>query len=180
MPNALKELSGHSTVLVICSAQKMIDGTVDVISELLKTHDAGVFITVNQPYKAIDRILRERRIETDKLFFVDCITKTATEKAEKADNCLYISSPSALTEIGIAITEALEKLRGENKFVFIDSLGTFLIYNSSGSISKFSHFLITKISILGVDGIFMFVEKEMDEKLIAELESFSQKTIKLK
>jgi hypothetical protein len=182
MSNAkpLKEMSGFSTVLVICEAQKILDNTVEIIRELLKTHDSGVFITVNQPYKAIKNVLSKNKIKTDKLFFIDCITKTAVEKAEKSDDCLYISSPSALTELGMSVTEALSTLKGDNKFVFIDSLGTFLIYNSSGSISKFSHFLITKMSIMGVDGIFMSVEKEMDAKLITELQSFCQKTIRLK
>jgi len=175
-----KALNGYSTVLIIGTADNLIKNSIDVVKELLKTHDSGVMITVNQPYTAINKIFKKNKVNVDKLFFVDCITKTAVQKSEKEEGVLFISSPSALTEIGMGMTEALESLKGKKKFVFIDSLGTFLIYNSSGSISKFSHFLITKMSIMGVDGIFMSVEKEMDEKLISELQSFCEKTITLK
>ena len=182
MPNTklLKEIEGYSTVLVICDAQKMLDNTVEIIAALLENHDSGIFITVNQPYNAIKKVLDKNNVDAKRLFFIDCITKMAVQKSEKSDDCLYISSPSALTELGMSVTEALSAVKGKNKFVFIDSLGTFLIYNSSGSISKFSHFLITKMSIMGVDGIFMSVEKEMDQKLISDLQSFCQKTIRLK
>jgi hypothetical protein len=180
MVDPLNELSGYSTVLIISGAKDNTDNSVKIIKRLLQKHDSGIFITVDQPYVAIKKILDRGGVDTDRLHFVDCISQAATKRSMRGDGVLYISSPSAVTEVGIAVTDALAASTGEKKFIFIDSLGTFLIYNSTGSISKFSHFLITKMQIMGVDGIFMSVEKEMDDTLITELQSFCEKTITLK
>lgn len=177
----LNDLSGYSTVLVIGNAEHILEDTANVVSSLQKSHDAGVYINVNQPYQVLKRVLEKRGVETEGMYFIDCITKSAGAGifTDREDNCLYITSPSSLTELSIAIMQTLTALGDCKKFVFIDSLGTFLLYNSLGSLSKFSHFLITKMSLHGVNGIFMSVEKEMDEKLISELKSFCEKTIKL-
>ena len=180
MPDDLKDLLDYSTVLVICRAEGMVNNNAKIVKELLEKHEHGVYITVNQPYAMLTKILQNHGIDTSRLFFVDCITKAASGKAERTENCLYLPSPESLTELSLSTMEVLQALKGQKKFVFIDSLGTFLLYNSAGSLSKFSHFLITKISLIGVDGIFMCIEEEMDEKLKAELQSFCEKTIELK
>jgi hypothetical protein len=176
----LEDLSGYSTVLVISKAEGMTGNTSKIVKSLQKDHDAGVIITVNQPYPVLEKILEKNGVKTDSLYFIDCISKTAGGGSEKSKKCLYVNSPSDLTELSIAIMQALESFGDKKKFVFIDSLATFLMYNSAGTLSKFSHFLITKISLMDVSGIFMSVEEEMDEKLINELKSFCEKTITLK
>jgi hypothetical protein len=180
MPDKLEDLSGYSTVLVISDAEAMTSNTSKIIKSLQKDHDAGVIITVNQPFPVMRKVLEKNTVDTDKLYFIDCISKTAGGGSEKDEHCLYVNSPSDLTELSIAIMQVLESLGKKKKFVFIDSLATFLMYNSAGTLSKFSHFLITKISLMDVSGILMSVEEEMDAKLITELKSFCEKTVTLK
>lgn len=180
MSNELKGIGGYSTALVICGAENMIDNVLKIIKALLNSHESGVYITVNQPFAVLEKIFKNKGVDTKNLFFIDCITKAAAGAPDRSDKCLYMSSPSSLTELGIGVMQALGSITGDKKFVFIDSLGTFLIYNSAGSLSQFSHFLITRISLLGVDGIIMSIDEEMDDKLKAELQSFCEKTITLK
>ena len=65
------------------------------------------------------------------------------------------------------------------KFLFLDSLSTLLIYNAPGSLAKFTHFLMTRVKLLGLNGVFMVVEKEIDEKLLSEIVHFSDRVIRL-
>jgi hypothetical protein len=180
MPDELKDLTEYPTVLVMSEAEKMLTNTAKVIKTLLKKCDAGVFITVNQPYTVIEKMLGKNGVDVKKLYFVDCISETAGGKPKQSKHCLYVTSPSNLTEIGIGLMQILKALGDKKKFVFIDSLGTFLTYNSAGTMSKFSHFIITKISLEEVSGVLMAVDNEMDQKLIDDLKVFCQKTIKLK
>ena len=179
--DGLGDLIGHSTVLIISNAGRTLDNTVNVIKRLQPANDTGVYITVNQPYSVLKKILDEGGVDTNKLFFIDCISKSASAavSTEKTKDCLYLLSPSGLTELSISIMQALELVGGEKRFIFMDSLSTFLLYNSAGTLSKFSHFLITKLSLIGVNGIFMSVESEMDEKFLNDLQSFCQKTIRV-
>jgi len=175
----LNGIVGHGAVLIICDARDLTMKTIEVIGSLVKTHDSGVVITVNQPYSVMKKLLEKEGTDTKGLYFIDCISAAAGGQPQKSKDCLYIQSPGALTEIGISVTQGLSLLNGKKKFVFIDSLGTFLMYNSAGTVKKFHHFLITKLKLAGVDGIFMLVESEMDRAVLLELESLCEKTINL-
>ena len=65
------------------------------------------------------------------------------------------------------------------KFLFVDALSTLVIYNSPNSLAKFSHFLMTRVKLLGLAGIFMVVEKEMGEVLLAQIKQFCDRVIKV-
>jgi len=179
MIEPLFDLSGYKRIVLISNPDNFLKKSVGVIGALMKSHNSGVVITVTHPYSVIKKLLDEWGVDTKSLYFIDCITTAASGIRKKSDNCLYISSPSALSEITIGIVGALEKLRGKKKFIFIDSLGTFLIYVPLESLRKFSHFLATKIAIADVDGFFMFSEKDMDNKVLSELQSFCEKTIRI-
>jgi hypothetical protein len=152
---------------------------VRVVEALLETHDSGVFITVNRTYPVMEKVLKGKGVDVSRLFFIDCISRRAIGDSQLTERCLYVSSPSQLTEVSVGLMQALELLRGKRKFVYIDSLGTFLLYNSAGTMSKFSHFIITKLSVTEVKGIFMTAEKEKDIQLIKDLEVFCEKTVDL-
>jgi archaellum biogenesis ATPase FlaH len=53
----------------------------------------------------------------------------------------------------------------ENKFIFIDSLSTLLIYNSFDVVAKFVHFIVSRLRLFGLVGILISIEKQIDEKM---------------
>ncbi|ODS41409.1 MAG: hypothetical protein A7315_15225 [Candidatus Altiarchaeales archaeon WOR_SM1_79] len=67
-----------------------------------------------------------------------------------------------------------------NRFIFMDALSTLLIYNSAGTTAKFAHFLMTKIKLLGLNGVFMSVEEGLDKQLLSQIEQFCDKCIHYK
>jgi hypothetical protein len=172
------ELSGFSTVLIITDAEKAVGNMTEVIDALLKKHDAGIFVTVNHTHKVVEKILSDVGIVTDRLFFIDCISRSV-KGPKLSKGCLYLDSPENLTELGIGVSQGLEYLGDGKKFVYIDSLGTFLLYNSVGTMSRFSHFMVTKICLSDVSGVFLSVEEESEDKLLDELRLFCEKTIRL-
>lgn len=169
-----------SIILVISDAKETLKININILKILMIGETSGLYITINQPYKSLIKILKENNINIKNLFFIDCITETIHGKPERTRKCLFISSPKGLTELGIAVSEVLESIKKREKFMFMDSLSTLLIYNSAGSIAKFSHFLMNKIRLANVTGIFISIEKEMDKKLISQLSSFSDRIIMIK
>lgn len=173
-----KKLTEPSIVLITSKAEDALKTNIKILKILTKDR-TGLYITINQPYESLQKILKKNEIDTSKMFFIDCITKTVSGAPERTKNCLFVASPSGITELGISITEALHMISGDKRFLFMDSLSTLLIYNSAGTIAKFSHFLMSKIKLLGLNGIFMSIEKEMDEKLLAEISHFCDKVIRV-
>jgi KaiC/GvpD/RAD55 family RecA-like ATPase len=169
-----------SVILVVSDAEQILKININILKVLMKSQGSGLYITINQPYRSLSKIFTENKIDLKNLFFIDCITKTIHGEPERTKKCLFISSPRGLTELGIAVSEVLESIKSKNKFMFMDSLSTLLIYNSAGSIAKFSHFLMNKIRLSDVTGIFISIEKEMDKKLISQLCQFSDRTITIR
>jgi hypothetical protein len=103
MPTEFEEISGYPTVLVISGAEGMLSNSIDILKKILKDHDSGVYITVNQPYKVLSKVLEVNGIDINKMYFIDCITNAAGGGSEKSEHCLYMSSPSNLTELSLGV-----------------------------------------------------------------------------
>ncbi|MDI6798686.1 MAG: hypothetical protein QMD12_01660 [Candidatus Aenigmarchaeota archaeon] len=177
----LSTLPFRGIVLFITNVNNYFRDSVYIIKILVNSLKFdGIYITINKPYQNLIGLLKKNRVDTEKLFFIDCITKTVGGKPEIAENCLFIASPQNLTELGVALSQAMEAMKGKpNKFLLLDSLSTLLIYNNAGTVARFSHFLTTKIRLSKLKGVFIIVEKEMEEKLLITLSEFCDKVIKL-
>lgn len=175
----LGELKGSDYIaLVLVNAKNYQEKVIDLIKELTeKQNTPGVYVTLNKPFETAQRILEDAGIDTRKMIFIDGVTKTAGGAIAKTHNCLYIGSPEKLNDIGMALDQAVRSIPSENKFVFFDSLSTLLLYNKSGTVGRFSHFLTGKMRVWKVKGIIISLEKESDPVLINELTQFCDKTV---
>ncbi|MCX6775981.1 MAG: hypothetical protein NT130_03985 [Candidatus Micrarchaeota archaeon] len=134
----------------------------------------GTYITFNRPYSTLKKTIEDQGLDLSRLFFIDLITESAGGKAERCNNyrCFYVSSPKNLTELSILIEQAMLRLSGEKRFVFIDSISTMLVYNDADTVLRFMHSLTGKMRLLGITGIVFLLEKESDEKFLAQVSQF--------
>ncbi len=132
----------------------------------------GVYVTLNKPYKTLKSLFEREKIDSSLILFIDAVTNTKDKRLEKTKDCLYIGSPENLSDISVAMDEAVRAVPGEKKFVFFDSLSTLLIYNQPGTIAKFIHFLAGKMREWGVKGIIISLEKGANKELIDKLSQF--------
>ncbi len=132
----------------------------------------GVYVTLNKPFENMEKIFRKEKIDTDMMIFIDAVTKTSGGKAEKTDKCLFIGSPENLSDISIAMDQAVTSLPSKGKFVFFDSLSTLLLYNNIETVARFIHFLAGKMRVWKVEGVIVSLRKEKDKELIDELTQF--------
>ncbi len=178
MLDGFRDLGEDLAVMVITSGEKLMSTNIKIVKTVMKNKNLCLYVAINQPYSRLKKVMENGRIDTSRVFFIDCITETSGGRSERVRNCLFINSPGSLTELGISITQALQAMPGK-KFLFIDALSTLVIYNSSKSIAKFSHFLMTRVKLLGLAGIFMVVEKEMEEILLSQIKQFCDRIIKV-
>jgi len=173
----INNLQENKIVLFLIDPKKYMQRNLSVLKVFINQNMfSGIYVTVNRPFDTLMKIMKGRGINTEKIFFIDCITKMlpgssekpldSKSKYERTKNCIFIPSPSRLTEIGLALSEALSGIENpQNKFLYLDSLSTLLIYNDIDTIVKFVHFLSTRIRLYGIVGIIMCVEKSIDERL---------------
>lgn len=173
----IEKLPTNKIVLFLVDPRKYMKRNLGILKCLVNQNKfSGIYVTINRPFDTLTKVMKEEGIDIEKIFFIDCITKmvpasehfslSSKSKLEKTRNCIFIPSPSRLTEIGLALSEALAGVENpQNKFLYLDSLSTLLIYNDIDTIVKFVHFLTTRIRLFGIVGIIMCVEKRMDERL---------------
>ena len=113
------------------------------------------------------------------VIFIDAVTKTAGGRTNKTKSCLFIGSPENLSDISMAMDQAVRAVPKEEKFLFFDSLNTLLIYNSPQVVAKFIHFLSGKMRVWKVKGIIITLEKETNKELINELSQFCDVVLEL-
>ena len=177
----LRKIPEDFVVLVSVSAEDYLKTNLEILEVLINEDKLpGTYITVNKPYKTMNKILKNEGIDTDNLKFIDCITKSAGGDINREDNnVIYLDSPQNLTGLGVAMGEAVRAISEDEKFLFMDSLSTLLLYHNAGTVAKFSHFLTGKMRVWGLRGVLMAVEKESDPEFIDQLSQFCDAVVKL-
>lgn len=90
---------------------------------------------------------------------------------------MYRDVVSDLTNISLSIKRLW--IRFGEKFVFIDSVTTMLIYNTSEIFASFMHGWITKLRIKGFLGFLISAEKETEENVRSQIVDLCDNAIKI-
>lgn len=139
----------------------------------------GTYVTFNRPYNTLKKSVDNQGLDSSRMFFIDLITESAGGKTERSANerCFYVSSPKNLTELSILMEQAMLRLARDKRFVFIDSISTMLIYNDTDTVLRFMHSLTGKMRLLGIAGIIFLLDKEIDEKFLAQVSQFCDRVV---
>lgn len=112
--------------------------------------------------------LQAKGLNLDKYFFIDVLT-SSVKTPPVVDNCEFVQSPSALTDISLALSKAIEEKGCDN--ILFDTISTLTIYENLSEIIKFSQSMITKARVNNVKSVFIAM-KEDSEELIKDLTMF--------
>ncbi len=131
-------------------------------------------ITIHKPFSSLIKKFQQENIDYSKYCFIDCISaKNSLVKDSK--QCMYISSPTALTELALA----MEKIKKKHKvdLIILDNISGFLLYNEEVAVLKFLHSMMTQIRKTDVKAIYSIL-KESKKEFIADLTLFADAIIK--
>jgi hypothetical protein len=173
MTFSFDRLDKDKIYLCLTSAEHLRENSSGIIRSLLAKGYVVVVVTTNQPYAILKKTYEKDGIDLSKVGFIDAITRYAVgEVPVGAKGVRFTSSPSDLTQLGIAISDSLKDLSGRKAAILIDSVSTMLIYLPSTNLSKFIHFVSSKLKILDMVGIFLAVEDGLDPTLLSQLTTF--------
>lgn len=173
----LEKLNGDETCLIISPAGHVQDSINTVVEFLVKKENIpGAYISLNKPYKRVKYVLLERGVNTNKIFFIDCITASVIEPTPEK-NVLFVSGPSDLIAIATGVSKFIEGVPS-GKFLIIDALGTLLVYNRLDAIARFTDSLTSMARRGNMKIIFVTTGGE-DQRLIKKVIPFFDRVIKV-
>lgn len=170
----VKSLSDY-ILLVTVDAKNYQKTVIDIVKSLVnEQNNPGIYVSLNKPFEIIQRTLAGSNIDTRLIIFIDASSRT---ESKKVDNCLYIGSPEKLSDMSVAMDQAVKALPTAEKFLIFDSLNTLAIFNKPGTVARFIHFLTGKMREWKVKGIVITLENETEQALLDELTQFSDARI---
>ena len=165
-------------ILALSPSKTYRNNTLQMIREIRKENLQIIVICVNQPAAFLMDFYQRNGIDTKGIFFIDAITQFATGMVtECPGNCKFIAKPNDLTAMGIAVTMTLKKFEQQKAVIFLDSVNAMLIHSSSADLSKFIHFVISKLRIMNIAGVLLAVEKGLDPVLLSQLTTFADELV---
>jgi KaiC/GvpD/RAD55 family RecA-like ATPase len=166
-------------VLVTVSSKIYQKSNLEILKLLVNEQKTpGVYVTLNKPFDIMQRLLKQNKIDERFVIFIDGITQVSENK-KRIKNCLYIGSPEKLSDISVAMDQAVSALPTKEKFIFFDSINTLQVFNKPGTVARFVYFLASKIREWKIKGIIISIKKGSDESLINELVQFCDARIDL-
>jgi hypothetical protein len=168
-----EELAKNQIFLVLTSPGNIRERNIQIIREISALGYHSVVITTNFPYIVLRKLYEQGGVDLTKVSFIDAVTHHSFGSSENVPGTVrYISNPANLTDMGIAVTEVLKEHHGGKVCILYDSISTMLIYLPSTNISKFIHFVTTKLRLMDISGVFLAVEKGLDPMLMTQLTTF--------
>lgn len=156
------------------------DASRSVLKTVVGKGLGGVYVTIAEPYSSLVKKLEQDKISLEKVTFLDAITIMISGTIEKTGKCIYVNSPKHLTDLSIALDNAISSMKEEKKFVLVDSLGVLMIHNDPQNIQKFIHFFTAKMRALNAYSFLISMEQEIDPKTLTVLSTFCDGVLKIK
>lgn len=173
-------LDSVGITLVKTNASDYQDVNFRIMDRLVNDKDIpGLYVTVNKPYKTIQKLLDEQEIDSSRIFFIDAITKKRRDETSDENNVVFIESPQSLTDLSIAMKGVIESMPDKEKFLFFDSISMLKTYSDSNTVAKFAHYLTTNIREWDVAGVIISVSDTDDDEVVSRLTQFCDHIIEV-
>ena len=169
-------LSDNQVMVLLIPEEDYLQQLLKVVTQLADEANRICFISLNRPYTSLTSLFEKNNVDAKKFYFIDAITKTA-ELPPETENCSFISSPGALTELSVEVSSIIEN--EEFDYLLFDSLSTLIVYETDAVITKFIHFLMAKVRVASCKAIFTCLKQDMQTNLIRDINMFADKIIDL-
>jgi hypothetical protein len=158
--------------LMLAQPEKVQDMSLRVIKKIHESKCTPLIVTVNKPYKVLSKMYAKEGIAPDSYYVIDAVTQYSGGVCTPDPRVRYVTNPSNLTDLGIAITELLKQMPEGKKCIIFDSVSMLLIHIPSATASKFLHFVVNKLQLSEISGIFLCVDKGLDPLVLSQMTAF--------
>lgn len=152
-----------------------IESSNDVLYSAAQKFNKICYVTINRPYHTFSGFFEVNKIDPQKFFFIDCITKSVVGKTHKNNGVIFVSSPNDFEGIEKKIRQVLQKQKID--LLIFDSLSSLLIFEKGVFVTKFIHGLAAMIKGFQGKSVFIALEKDAGLDMAKKIGMLMDKTI---
>jgi hypothetical protein len=170
--NLKKEIKENQIIVVAFSKPKYNPGLIDIMGAAQGLSKRICFVSLNKPYSTLAKTFEDKELDANNIVFIDCVSGGIA--AKKGSNVSFVSSPKALTELSLAISDVL----GANiDMIIFDSLSTLLAYEDSATAIKFVHSVVSKTRMTKKKFVFTSLKDDNGSDLMKDVTMFVDKVV---
>lgn len=169
----LQELDGARTVLVVVTEKNYQKTLIKIVKQA--SQKTLCYITLNKTHASLLELFKKNKISTKNIKFIDGISHSIRD-VESTEDCTYISSPEAITELSIIINT---HLKYGFDYLILDSMTNLLTYTDMSTVKKLMKSLIGKINETHTKGRIIALVIPEHEELIKAVSTFVDKVVKI-
>lgn len=144
--------------------EKYFEVNIETIKILVKKNYSGLYVSFLRPYQNLVSVLKGEGIDTDKISFIDAASSQAEVQGKETEKCAYISKELDIDELTSTIYTMLPKIKGKDRFLFIDSMTTLTLYQPLSEALRFAEFLSRTLRKEKIKGVVINVAKDVTQK----------------
>jgi len=169
----LQELSKDQSILLVMPSMQYNE----IASDIAKQISGGTvgYITLNKTFTALTENFEKEGIDISNFVFVDAITKTIKD-VDDTDQCYYVSSPAAFTELSIKITKLL---RHGFEYIIFDSITNLMVYEGKVPVARFISNTAARVRATKSKAVFYAIKVKEQDALVQETSMFVDRVIDL-
>jgi len=163
--NLENELKKNNSLMITLSSEEYKKVMSELNKELGKSLKKICYVSFSRPAGAIKEEFDSLKLSSEKYFILDTTSKMMGLKCD-LPNVSYVSSPRALTELGLSLSKVMKS--AEIKIIFFDSIGSALTYNDEVTAIRFLHSIAVKAKDSGKKLICIMVDGDLKKTLFRE------------
>jgi KaiC/GvpD/RAD55 family RecA-like ATPase len=165
LQNALQQ----SVTVVLLPPESYSQKATDLASAAAAAKERVCYVCLGRPHRDILGSLEKAGARTERIFFIDAATRNPAEPRED-EPVAYVSSPRALSELGITIRKVVEA--GSVQCLVVDSLSALLMYEKPSTVLKFANSVVSSATP-AASVVLMLVKDSAAEGLVRDLSMFA-------
>ncbi len=105
-----------------------------------------VYITASIPASTISSTFKALDVDTENIYFVDCISRLILGRIEEDSKILFVESPTVLENVVLKVEYLTKRMEDQSVMIIVDSINSLAIHNDLKILSEFLHVLISSLN----------------------------------
>ncbi len=167
----VNDINEAQVSMVILSKLRYNEEKIDLTKVVIGRNSKICYITISKPYNTVIKEIEKTDMDTNKIVFIDAVSGGKKD----LKNCIFVSSPSNITEISIAFSKLMKQFKFD--ISLIDSIDALAIYTDEKTLIKFVHDIVTKIRVSNSKIVFIISSDKEASETTKELYMFMDNVI---